>query len=1168
VDGGSSIGHVGGDATVTINNGTPVAQQPARSFYLQQVKQIAPDELLDREAELADLTDYCLSEEHGAYAWWQAGPWAGKTALLSTFVTEPPEALTSSGVVLVSFFITARLAAQDTREAFTATLIEQLCALLGQELPVASSANAQEAALLELLETAAHACRRAGGRLVLVVDGLDEDRGATRGPQARSIAALLPKKPWAGMRVIVAGRPNPPIPDDVPHRHPLRQAGIVRKLVGSPHAEDRRQLGVSELKRLLNGTALEKDLLGLVTAARGGLSGPDLRELTGADLVEIEEILHTVTGRTFGRRPARWAPNTESELYLLGHEELQRIAIHYIGENRLDEYRGKLHAWAERYRAPSDGRAPWPPDTPEYLLTGYPRMLTTTKDAARLTSLALDRARHDRMLELTGGDTAALNEITASQDLLLGSQQPDLYALARLSRHRDELELRNSFIPVELPALWATLGQPDRAEQLARAMSIPSARVQAMADLARAVAATGDTDRAHRLTLHAEQTARTITHPMWRASAYSELVGAAMASGDPARARQFAELAEQSAGNVADLSDQAWALIELAEAVAASGDHEHTVQWAERSARNISEPSERARALAQMARTMAAAGDQEQSRRLFTAAERTARSISDRSMQLWTLIELVEEAADGSDFARAQRLAVYVEQIARTISDTESQVEALAFVAAAAAAAGNDDHARRLAIEVEHRAQGITEPLVLAAVAKAVSACGNHERAQLIARTVTDPHARTRALAAAAEAAAAAGEYQQAAQLAHTITYPDKSALTLADAAKTAAAAGDHDRARLLATHAERTARNVVAPSQQISALGVLARAASEAGDRVCAHRLAALAEWTAQADDDLYQQVRALAAVAGLATAVGGHNHARQVAADAEQTARAITDPEDRARALAEAADAAAEAGDHKHAEQIALEISVPQERVRALCAASGSAAASGNHEDGRQLATLAEQAARTIVDREEHARALSALAETWADVGDQESARQLAVYAEQMARSITDVSSQGRALFNLLALTAGVVGHAHAEQVARSIADRHWRAQSFAALAEAMAASGDHERADQIANTITDTHALGRALAAVADTVAATGDHQRAEQIARTIAEPDWRAQALTSVAKAAGPPRARRLLGEAFSLGSWLTPLPVMAQFYPQEVIRFAETEYPDESPPDFP
>ena len=157
-------------------------------------------------------------------------------------------------VRIVSFFITARLAAQDTREAFTEVLLEQLADLTGQDLPPVLPEATREAYLLDLLAQAAVACQDAGQRLVLVVDGLDEDRGVTTGPHAHSIAGLLPGDPPAGMRVIVAGRPNPPIPDDVPDWHPLRDPGIIRSLQDSPYARDVQRLGRQELQRLLHGT--------------------------------------------------------------------------------------------------------------------------------------------------------------------------------------------------------------------------------------------------------------------------------------------------------------------------------------------------------------------------------------------------------------------------------------------------------------------------------------------------------------------------------------------------------------------------------------------------------------------------------------------------------------------------------------------------------------------------------------------------------------------------------------------------------------------------------------------------------------------------------------------------------------------------------------------------
>ncbi|MFF1926286.1 hypothetical protein ACFVW8_37685, partial [Streptomyces sp. NPDC058221] len=523
-----------------------------RSTYRRQVERIAPPDLLDRDAELADLASFCLDEHRGPYVWWRAGPWAGKSALLSTFVLNPPDPLAAGGVWLVSFFVTARLASQDTREAFTTALTEQLCALLRLDLPVGSDEAVREAALLDLLAQAADVCRHAGGRLVLVVDGLDEDRGVTTGPGAHSIAGLLPGRPPAGMRVIVAGRPNPPIPDDVPDWHPLRDPGIIRLLGDSPRARDLQRLSKSELKRLLTASPIEQDLLGLLTAARGSLSGPDLRELTGAELVTIEEILHTVAGRTFTRQLATWAPDDGQQVYLLGHEELHNASVHYLGHDRLVRYRDRLHTWAESYRTPTDGLPPWPPYTPEYLLTGYPRMLSTAGDIKRLAALAIDTARHDRMLDLSGGDTAALAEIKTCQDLLLGCPEPELYALARLSHHRGQLESRNAHIPTELPAVWAALGQPNRAEALARALTAPH-QASALVGVARAVAAAGDHQRA-------EHIARALNAPDQRAVALAKVAQAVATAGDHERSAELATAAEQIAYTLTDPYQRAGAV--------------------------------------------------------------------------------------------------------------------------------------------------------------------------------------------------------------------------------------------------------------------------------------------------------------------------------------------------------------------------------------------------------------------------------------------------------------------------------------------------------------------------------------------------------------------------------------------------------------------------------
>jgi hypothetical protein len=163
------------------------------------------------------------------------------------------------------------------------------------------------------------------------------------------------------MRVIVAGRPNPPVPGDVPDWHPLRKPQFIRPLTASPYAGDLQRLSKQELKRLLDGSAAEQAVLGILTAARGGLSAKDLEELSGVPLWEVEKILHTAAGRTFTRRASRWASGAGQETYLLGHEELQATAVAYIGERWLAGYRNRLHGWAAGWQSRLAARNPGVP---------------------------------------------------------------------------------------------------------------------------------------------------------------------------------------------------------------------------------------------------------------------------------------------------------------------------------------------------------------------------------------------------------------------------------------------------------------------------------------------------------------------------------------------------------------------------------------------------------------------------------------------------------------------------------------------------------------------------------------------------------------------------------------------------------------------------------------
>lgn len=446
----------GGDIGVAVTGDHNVVTlgPVVRSAYWEQVHRIAPEELVDREPELAEITEFCTADCEPWYAWWRAGTWAGKTALMSWFALHPPP-----GVRVVPFFVTARLGAQNDVGAYVDVVLEQLAELVGEGLPANLWESTREAHLQRLYREAARVCAERGERLVLLVDGLDEDRGVTTGAGARSIAGLLPLRPIPGMRVLVSGRLNPPLPVDVPDDHPLRAPRIVRLLAQSQHAQVIRAEAERELKHLIEAGGLEYDLLALVVAAGGGLSAEDLAELTGAVPYRVRDVLRTRAGRTFALRGG---------VYLLCHEELQTQAAEMLGLDELDARRRKLHTWADDWQTRG-----WPDGTPEYLLRGYFRMLHATGARERMLTCALDEARHDRMLALTGGDVAAVNEVRVVEE---GDLQP--LDMLRLAIHRDWLGDRHAGLPDGLARAWVALGSASRALALAR--SIPEAHRRGM----------------------------------------------------------------------------------------------------------------------------------------------------------------------------------------------------------------------------------------------------------------------------------------------------------------------------------------------------------------------------------------------------------------------------------------------------------------------------------------------------------------------------------------------------------------------------------------------------------------------------------------------------------------------------------------------------------------
>jgi hypothetical protein len=695
---------------------------PVRTRYREQVKRIAPQHLVDRELELAELAEFCMAPTGRSYSWWRAPAWSGKSALMSTFVLAPP-----AGVRVVSFFVTARWSAQNDRAAFVDNVLEQLLALLGEVMPPFLTESTREAHLSGLLDDAARACQDRGERLILLVDGLDEDRSVHVGADSHSIAALLPVHPPPGLRVVVAGRPNPPIPADVPPNHPLRDPAVVRTLTASPSAQAIRVEMERELKNQLFGPSAEQDLLGLVTVAGGGLSAADLADLAELPPYQVQDCLRTVTGRSFAHRGSHYRPGSAPDVFVLGHEELQVTALDMLGTARLDGYRDRLHTWAQRHRS-----ARWPQGTPEYLLRGYFSMLGATGDLDRMVAYATDPARQDRMLDVSGGDAAALAEITTTLDAI--ADQPDLATMLRLAIHRDHLTDRNSTMPANLPAAWAVLGQVGRAESLANSITRLSDRVEALVDVAEVVADSGDSERAAALLDHAETVAHTIPDPTYQGWALLAVTRSMATLGD-------LDLAEATAWSIADHRSQARAWTSLASASSADRATE-LMDRAETAADAATSPFHRAHALRELA---SAVGNRDRAAAILDRAEAAAQAITGPDHARALGFVAVAMAANG-DVDRG--LAV-----TRSITDSnwDTQAEALRALTGAIAATGDVDRA----VTTTH---AIGEPFgqmrALVAIVEAVANHGELDQAEEIARSIPDPWPQGQALIAVARAAA------------------------------------------------------------------------------------------------------------------------------------------------------------------------------------------------------------------------------------------------------------------------------------------------------------------------------------------------------------------------------------------------------------------------------
>ncbi|XVV08665.1 hypothetical protein ACQP2X_27880 [Actinoplanes sp. CA-131856] len=436
---------------------------------LEHARELAPEVLEGRDAELAELRDFCFGDE--PYVWWEGEPWSGKTALLATFVLNPPD-----GVDVLHFFIRAGQSYWNDSTAFETILRAQLITHLS-----ATASGVSEPALLHLeraalLTEALDRAQAAGRRLVLVVDGIDEDQSRSRATQLPSIVRLLPAISHPALRVVLAGRHQFNLPADV-FDHPALTCPR-RRLAPSAQAAVLHRAARLELITLLDSGSLAPDVLGFVVASEGDISMDEIAELVDTEAIRVEEAVVNVGVRTLvvTVRP------DGGQAFAFSHESLRQQASDALGEARIARYRGRIGDWSGSYR-----ERRWPAETPFFLLARHGKLLADRGELEPLTELALDAGRRARMRWRLGGDGPALAEIAAGQNLWCQVREPDLDSAARLARARWELTSPNLHMPSKLAAVWALLGRPERASALVDALEPSPQRAEMQQSIVRAL---------------------------------------------------------------------------------------------------------------------------------------------------------------------------------------------------------------------------------------------------------------------------------------------------------------------------------------------------------------------------------------------------------------------------------------------------------------------------------------------------------------------------------------------------------------------------------------------------------------------------------------------------------------------------------------------------------
>ena len=385
--------------------------------HLEVVRDLAPDPLEEREREIAELTAFV----HGVPDVWyamEAGMISGKTALMSSFVLNPP-----SDVHIVSFFVRRMGGDGNDWRSFSFVAGAQLAEILGDEYTEwASEPASQNTEFRQLLRRAATACQSDQNPrpLVLVIDGVDEDSYYERPDDAaaKSILSLLPRHLPEGVKLVTASRPNPRMPEDIV----CNASRVIASLKPSPVAQEK--INQKDIETFFKSD-LAVDIGAFLAACGGSLTVDELRQLIARrrhlDNVPSRDVKACVDhspGRMLMRVNVGFG-DREIPSYTLGHDAVLRAVLRELApdlfgesdgvedsawwvqtvEKVLDPYRVVIRKWVTEKADEGWGRA-----TPNYMLSYacFNIMRSNNEIGACPIEVMLDQRRYAEVLERCG----------------------------------------------------------------------------------------------------------------------------------------------------------------------------------------------------------------------------------------------------------------------------------------------------------------------------------------------------------------------------------------------------------------------------------------------------------------------------------------------------------------------------------------------------------------------------------------------------------------------------------------------------------------------------------------------------------------------------------------------------------------------------------------------